>query len=169
MLIALVGYMGSGKTTVGQLLANRLNIPCIDLDSEIEKREGKLISEIFRTQGESEFRRIESAVLQNILDEFATGIIATGGGTPCFFNQMQELNERCVTVYLECSANTLAARLSTSTQNRPMLSLIHDIDTHLQDRLPCYLSAHHIVSGEMAIEDLLVRIERIWEENNPEL
>jgi shikimate kinase len=161
MLVALVGYMGSGKTTIGRAIANRLCVPFIDLDAEIEKQEGKLISEIFRTKGESEFRHIESNVLHSMLTAHSTGIIATGGGTPCFFNQMEELNKHCITIYLECSLETLLHRLANSADERPLLSTLTDREAHFLERVACYAKAQHIVNADDSLTEILNQMEQL--------
>ena len=92
MRIALVGYMGSGKSTVGKLLSERMSIPFIDLDKVIETREGKTIAALFGEKGETYFRQLESNALIEILSQNTPFILATGGGTPCFLDHMHLLN-----------------------------------------------------------------------------
>lgn len=163
MLVALVGYMGSGKTTIGHALANRLGVSFIDLDVAIEQQAGKRIKEIFSSEGESEFRRIESEVLQQLLNAQSTGILATGGGTPCFFNQIEKLNNRCTTIYLQCSLETLHQRLAPSAEERPLLSTLKDVEAHFLERVAYYEKAQHTVQADGTPEDILARIEKIIE------
>jgi shikimate kinase len=160
--IALVGYMGSGKSTMGRLLAKQMNIPFIDLDERIELVEGTSVADIFITKGEAYFRALESAMLTEILVREKSYVLATGGGTPCFFQQMQLLNERCVTVYLRCSSSVLQARLIDSSQSRPVLSnLSHGISEHLMEREKIYSQAQIIVNGELPILGLSQYIQRL--------
>ena len=161
MRIALIGYMGCGKSTAGKLLAERLNLPFIDLDKEIEHREGKSIPEIFAQQGEAGFRERESAALNHALAGTTDFILSVGGGTPCFFNNMETLNIRCLTVYLSCRASTLVKRIADTEDERPLLTSIESIETHLNQRAPYYEKAHHTISSELPIEDVVEQLERL--------
>ena len=119
--IFLIGYMGAGKTTLGKVLAMRMNLSYIDTDHYIENRYHKKISEIFATEGEGHFREIEHRILLEV-SEFENIVVSTGGGTPCFNNNMNIMNDLGTTVYLETSAEELAARLKVSKNVRPILS-----------------------------------------------
>ena len=107
--IFLVGYMGAGKTTLGRALANELGIPFIDLDNYIEKRYCKTISQIFAEKGEEEFRNIERRMLHEV-GEFEDVIISTGGGTPCFFDNIEYMNGQGTTVFLDVPVERLFIR-----------------------------------------------------------
>lgn len=111
--------MGSGKTTVGKKLAQRLGYHFIDMDREIEKKEQKKIAEIFSELGEAHFRNLETQWLENF--SLNNTIISTGGGTPCFNDNMKRMNELGTTVYLNMSASALAHRLFQANQDRPLL------------------------------------------------
>jgi shikimate kinase len=149
--IALIGYMGSGKTTVGRLLAGQMNLPFIDLDECIELQENISITEIFQNKGEAYFRKIESEILQRILNSEEKFVLATGGGTPCFFDQIDLLNKHCTTVYLQCTSAAIEKRLAQSPDNRPLLSnLSVTIHQHLNERLETYVQAKIIVNGELS-------------------
>jgi shikimate kinase len=153
--IALIGYMGSGKTTVGRLLAAQMNLPFIDLDQRIELQEGMSITDIFRNKGEAHFRKIESELLIEILNTEEKFVLATGGGTPCFFDQIDLLNEQCTTVYLQCAFSEIERRLAESPNNRPMLSnLSVSIHDHLRERIKTYYQAKIIVDGELPATSL---------------
>jgi shikimate kinase len=116
----LIGYMGSGKTTVGKLLAKELNLQFIDMDLFIENRFRKSISAIFEEKGEAGFREIERKALHEITD-FENVVISTGGGLPCFFDNMDVMNKTGTTIYLKISVEELANRLKNGKQKRPLI------------------------------------------------
>ena len=118
--IFLIGYMGAGKTTLGKMLAQRMNLSYIDTDHYIEKRYHKKVSEIFASEGEERFREIEHRILLEI-SEFEDVIVSTGGGLPCFNDNMSIMSKLGTTVYLETSEEELAARLEVSKNVRPVL------------------------------------------------
>lgn len=112
--------MGSGKTTVGKQLAKRMDLQFVDVDSFIENRYHKSISAIFEEKGEAAFREIERKTLLEIID-FENVVISTGGGLPCFFDNMDVMSQSGVTVYLKVSVEKLAERLRTGKQKRPLI------------------------------------------------
>ena len=118
--IILIGYMGSGKTTVGRALAKELGLPFYDLDWYIENRMRKKVSQIFAEQGEEGFRRIEHNMLHEVA-EFENVVISCGGGTPCFFDNMEYMNQQADTVYLKASPEVLYAHLQMGKGVRPLL------------------------------------------------
>ena len=118
--IYLIGYMGAGKTTLGKTLAQQMNLNYIDTDHFIENRYRKKIRDIFATEGEYRFREIEHRILLEI-SEFEDIVISTGGGFPCFNNNMVIMNNTGITVYLEASVEELTARLDASKNVRPVL------------------------------------------------
>lgn len=118
--IFLIGYMGSGKTTVGKQLAKKLNLQFIDMDLFIENRYRKRISDIFEEKGEAAFRELERKTLLEIKD-FENVVISTGGGLPCFFDNMDIMNQSGTTVYLKASVEKLTERLKTGKQKRPLI------------------------------------------------
>ncbi len=143
MKILLLGYMGSGKSTVGQHLAEVLNIPFHDLDQEITNKTGKTISEIFKNKGELFFRKLEFQILNDVLESKNSFVMALGGGTPCYGNVMQQLKERndVLTIFLNVSLPELTERLFPERKNRPLIAhletkeLLHDfIRKHLFER-----------------------------------
>ena len=105
--IFLIGYMGAGKTTVGKALAKSMDLSFIDLDVYIENRFRKQISSIFAEKGEDGFRKIEQNMLHEVSD-FEDCVISTGGGTPCFFDNMEYMKQHGTTVYLQVSVDELA-------------------------------------------------------------
>ena len=153
--IFLIGYMGSGKTTVGQLLATQLGYSFIDMDNHIEGKLFKSVSQIFTELGEDQFRLLERQCLHEVA-EFDQVVISTGGGVPCFFDNMEYMNKQGVTVYLKLSSADLAERLEQSHANkRPLLAnrkgeeLLHFISEELVKREPFYSQAAFSVSGEI--------------------
>lgn len=118
--IFLVGYMGAGKTTVGKRLSRLAGLSFIDLDYYIEGRYHKSVSDLFAEKGEEAFREIERKMLHEIA-EFEDVLISTGGGTPCFFDNMQFMNSHGKTIYLEVSVDELASRLEICKHTRPVL------------------------------------------------
>ena len=135
--------MGSGKTTVAKKLASALKYKFVDLDEEIVKEAKKTIAEIFEKQGEDSFRKREQTALHNTAN-LKNVVIATGGGAPCFFDNMEWMNREGVTVYLEAPAGLLYHRLVNEKEKRPLLRKLNEIELmehiheHLAQREPFY-------------------------------
>lgn len=146
--IFLIGYMGSGKTTLGRALSQATGMQFIDLDEYIENRYRMSISDIFSLHGEAAFRQREQAMLTEVAD-FEDVIIACGGGTPCFYDNMELMNRRGTTVLLEASHARLSERLSAARSKRPLIAAMTDeeldayIRSALSARMPHYGKAHH--------------------------
>ena len=145
--IFLIGYMGSGKTTLGKKLANKLDLPFIDTDEEIVKQIGMSITEYFGEHGEAAFRELEREQLHKFADSYA--VISTGGGAPCFFDNMDWIKANGYAVYLQMSPKALFDRLSQSKlHKRPILigkspeELRVFIEEKLTEREPYYSQAH---------------------------
>ncbi len=147
--IILIGYMGAGKTTLGKVLARELNLEFIDLDWYIENRFHQSVNQLFATRGEEGFRRIERNMLHEVA-EFENVIISSGGGTPCFFDNMEYMNQQGLTVYLKASPETLRAHLRMGKQKRPLVAQKNDeeldafIHESLNKREPFYNQARLI-------------------------
>ncbi len=160
--IFLIGYMGAGKTTVGRQLSRRLNLSLIDLDQFIEQRYNKSISQIFAEKGEEKFREIESRVLDEI-SEFENVVISTGGGVPCFFNNMERMNKAGTTIYLKTSPEELTKRLEVCKNSRPLIAnkskeeLEIFITENLRKREPFYGQAVIVFSAEQMLTDTDVK------------
>ena len=143
MRIFLLGFMGSGKSHSGRHLAEKFEMSFIDLDDYIEAKEGRTIREIFEKEGEDYFRKIEKECLHEMKEKEMT-IISTGGGTPCFFDNIKWMNENGITVFLETSVEIIANRLSDEMQKRPLLKdfskeeLKNFIEKKLAERNPFY-------------------------------
>ena len=118
--IVLIGYMGSGKTTVGKALGKERGLPLYDLDWYIESRMRKKVSQIFAERGEEGFRVIERNMLHEVA-EFEDVVISCGGGTPCFFDNMDYLNSQAQVVYLRCEPEVLRKHLLMGKGDRPLL------------------------------------------------
>ena len=153
MKIILLGYMGSGKSTVGKALANELKLSFVDLDHAIENEIGMSIRDFFEASGELKFRRLENEVLKKVLRENSDMILSTGGGTPCYGNNLDLLKSTSNTkvFYLKASIKTLTERLLSEKDTRPLIESIGDNDLpefigkHLFERSNFYLQAHHVV------------------------
>lgn len=147
--VFLIGYMGSGKTTVGRRLEDEIWLPFRDLDRIIEKVEGRSIADIIRTDGEGRFREIERDMLDELL-QMLPGVVACGGGTPCFFDNMEKMKRAGTVVHLRLSPALLADRLRDEMAARPLLdgvgtgSLEAYITGHLAERETFYRQAHII-------------------------
>ena len=146
--IILVGYMGSGKTTVGKALSKETGMMFYDLDWYIESRMHTTVSKLFSERGEEAFRQIEYNMLHEVA-EFEDVIISCGGGTPCFFDNMDYLNQQGDVVYLKCEPETLYKHLLMGKVERPLIKgkspeeLIAYITNHLAEREPFYSRAKH--------------------------
>ena len=128
MRIFLVGFMGSGKSYTGKRLAKLLNFDFIDLDNYIETKTQSTITEIFTIYGEDKFRKIEQNTLHSIVKEQEAAIIVScGGGTPCFFDNMQWMNQHGITIYLDTPVSVLMQRLKPGIINRPLLRNKSDV------------------------------------------
>lgn len=148
--IIIIGYMGSGKTTVGHALSQDLGLPFYDLDWYIETRMHRTVKQIFDEKGEEGFRKIEHNLLHEVA-EFEDVIISCGGGTPCFFDNIDYINRQGETVYLKCTTDVLYKHLKMGKTVRPLLlnktpdEVKTFIEAQLKQREPFYAKAKHIV------------------------
>lgn len=146
--------MGCGKTTIGRWAGRKAGIPFLDLDEWIEEKGGRTIPEIFAQLGEAKFREIENQALKKVLEIEGDLIISCGGGTPCFFDNMDLMNAGGTTIYLQLSADTLVSRLSHAKKERPLLNgpeQIRKFVTETLDRRESfYLQAQVILEGKEA-------------------
>ncbi|MGY5356027.1 shikimate kinase [Wenyingzhuangia sp. IMCC45467] len=152
MKLVLLGYMGCGKSAISNALSKSLNLKRIDLDDYIEARENKSIANIFADKGEIYFRKLETSCLQELLDNKEEFILSLGGGTPCFGNNMEIINQKSTSVYLSANIPTLVERLLPEKTKRPLIARISDdelaefIGKHLFERRHFYLQAKIAVS-----------------------
>lgn len=164
--IYLIGFMGSGKTAIGKVLANKLNLPFVDLDERIEKRTGMTIAELFSSFGEKEFRKVESSALFSLRSE-GDMVVSTGGGTPCFHDNMDIMNSSGMSIYLEVGQDVLLNRLLQDSEHRPLLSglskeeMQKSIQARLSGRLEYYMKATYVIDGELSIDDITSTIENM--------
>ncbi|MCJ7449823.1 MAG: shikimate kinase [Bacteroidales bacterium] len=124
-IVYIIGFMGSGKSTAGKKLAGKLGWAFIDLDKKIEEKSGKTISRIFSSDGEDFFRKIEAEVLKSMKNQTET-VISTGGGTPCYGDNMDFMLKTGVTIYLKRTPAQLKKRLAESSGKRPLIQDIPD-------------------------------------------
>ena len=172
--IILIGYMGAGKTTIGKALARRLGLPFYDLDWYIETRRHKSVSQLFGEVGEDGFRQIERNMLHEVA-EFENVVISCGGGTPCFFDNMDYMNRQAQVVYLKATPQVLFSHLSMSRHERPLLKgksrdeLLAFIGEQLQRRSAFYEQARYVLDVSVldnvrtinsAIDHLLLLLEQ---------
>ena len=147
-MVYLIGYMGAGKTTISKLLANELHLPFYDTDQEIERKERRCVSEIFKKDGEFHFRMLETELLKNINQN---SIIACGGGLPIHNNNIGLINSKGISIYLKASNNYFFNRLKNEKKNRPLIAnktnkeLEVYIKKELQNRSPFYNLANHTI------------------------
>lgn len=122
MKLFLIGFMGCGKTHWGRELSEKLSVPFFDLDEKIVEQAGKPISQIFEEEGEEQFRLLEKEVLYLLTESHDTFIMATGGGTPCFYNNIDYLKKNGTVVWFNCSVECLYQRLVKEKDKRPIIS-----------------------------------------------
>ena len=152
MLIFLVGYMGAGKSSVGELLAAKLNYRFIDTDSWIENRCCKTISDIFEESGEASFREKEKECIEFLVDKNDI-VVATGGGLPCSNGLMDLMNELGEVVYLQASVPILTKRLFSDTTYRPLIK-----DVQSEDEMACLIN-EHLLEREIVYNSSMNKIE----------
>lgn len=147
MKVFLLGYMASGKTTIGKKLAKELGLSFVDLDQMIESRESKSVSDIFTDGGEALFRGVEMKYLKELIDVNSDMLISTGGGTPCFYDNMRDMNTSGLTIYLEMDAKSLTYRLMNAKGDRPLVNnigeeeLLEFVEQQMEERKYYYMEA----------------------------
>ncbi len=172
MIIVLLGYMGSGKTEIGRLLAEMLSYDFTDLDAHIEMEEGQSINAIFQEKGEIYFRKAETKHLKKLLEHANRTVLSLGGGTPCYSNNMELVNghDGSTSIYLKTSIATLAKRLKIQKADRPLIAHIETeeamtefIGKHLFERIPFYNLANTVIetddkSVQEVVESILLEL-----------
>jgi shikimate kinase len=152
MRIFLVGYMGSGKTKTAEALSKIFKYKAVDTDKLVVEKTGKTISSVFEIEGQEFFRDIERDVLRTTAKSDNI-IVSTGGGTPCYFDNMKWMNENGITIYIEANSGLLFHRLATSKAGRPLIEKLNDIELmeqitgHLAVRVPVYKQSNIIVNA----------------------
>lgn len=153
----LIGYMGCGKTTLGRAVARATGLDFIDLDAYIENRYHRSISALFAEHGEEGFRRIERSLLHEVAD-FENVIVACGGGTPCFFDNIEFMNSKGTTIFLQASQERIYERLCKARHKRPLIAVMSDdeirryVSDALGQRMPYYSRASLVFASDM-LED----------------
>lgn len=172
-LIYLTGMMGAGKSTFGRKLASWFSYPFVDLDVYIERLAGKHVREIFAEEGETYFREVEARALRDLPHAFSQAIVATGGGAPCFHNNMTFMKASGFTVFLDVPVAELVRRLQTSDlQERPLLAgksqeeLMEHLENILLRRKGVYQQAHLLFDGVRGQVDALGQAARNFLEAN---
>lgn len=151
--IILLGYMGCGKSTVGQLLAKHLELPFVDLDDYLSEIHGRSVPNLFLEHGEIGFRKLEKTALYDLLASTQSSVLSLGGGTPCYANNMQSVIQSTpYTFYLSPSISTLCSRLYSEKDHRPMISHLTSEDKlqefvakHIFERKLFYEQANHLL------------------------
>lgn len=168
--IFLIGYMGAGKTTAGRELAKELELDFIDLDHFIQARYQKTVNQLFQEVGEDEFRNIERNMLKEV-GEFENVVISSGGGTPCFFDNIEYMNQSGITIYLKATPEALSSRLNLCKDKRPLIKdkdedeLYKFVLASLVKREPFYSKAKIIFETEELVtrEDVKKYVQQIIE------
>ncbi len=160
--VFLWGMPACGKSTVGPLLADKLNYNFYDLDEVIEKEEKASIDKIFSEKGEQYFRAAEKKYLQGLFSNKDRIVLATGGGTPCFHDNATYMNTNGISIYLDTEVNILASRLLKSKAKRPLLDQVKDLEetlvNTLNERRKNYLQASHVVHVGDEYPDVIVKM-----------
>ena len=168
MIVVLLGYMGSGKSTVGQILAEKLDTNFLDLDAYIEQKQQATISEIFNSKGEIFFRKVESEAVKQLCNHSESLVLALGGGTPCYSDTMQFLvnHPNVVTVVLNISIKNVSERLISEKAKRPLIANLKNEDIpefiakHLFERSFYYNQAEiGIQTDSLSVAEIVATIQ----------
>ena len=165
MKVFLIGFMGSGKSYWGRKLSEKLTLPFFDLDEQIESNEGKKISQIFAEEGEEYFRLLEKDTLHIISESHDSFIMATGGGTPCYFNNIEFMNKMGTAVWINTPIELLHERLMKDKAHRPLIKNLDDaqlkgfIIKKFSDRKIYYEQAEIVVEeNEKSLEKIVEKL-----------
>jgi shikimate kinase len=167
MRVFLIGFMASGKSSVGKKLAKKIKLPFVDLDNYIEEQYNTTISLLIPDKGIDKFREIEKQALETLINKNKNILISTGGGTPCYFDNMKLMNDSGLTIYLEVDITTLVYRLMNAKQNRPLIvsksreNLSFYVKGLLNKRLRYYKQAKYIINGNVC-KNILSELERLY-------
>lgn len=166
MRIFLIGFMGSGKTTLGKQLSEKLGLPFIDLDERIETAAGMKINDIFSKKGEEFFRKLEAVRLREVIEEEENMILACGGGTPCYYDNITFINATGISIWLNTPKEVMADRLLKEAGHRPLVNglsaekLTEFIEDRLEQRLAYYSQATLTVDpSSISIDSLVQQIK----------
>ncbi|WP_035588420.1 shikimate kinase [Hippea jasoniae] len=162
MNVVLVGFMGAGKTTIARILAKKKNLRFVDTDKLIEKETGLTIKEIFKIKGEDYFRDLERQIIDRYLLFCNNCVIATGGGMPCFFNNMEKLKKIGFVIYVNVDFDRIVKRVGDSNR-RPLFSNLSEAKRLFNERIKCYHKADFVVDGNKEKEEVVQTIEKlVW-------
>jgi shikimate kinase len=163
MKIVIVGYMGSGKTLISKILAQKLNEKHLDIDELLEKKEGFSIKEIFKNKGEIYFRKAEHNLFNELINSKDSFVLSLGGGTPCYYDNHEKLkNNDVFSIYLKANVETLANRLLNEKKTRPLISsfsvaeLSEYIAKHLFERNYFYSQSKYTINVDSKSPDEVV-------------
>ncbi len=165
MNVVLIGYMASGKSTLGRILAKKINYDFIDLDDYIEEKEKRSVSDIFKSKGEIYFRKMETLYLKELLNNKTKLVLSLGGGTPCYSNNMDFIRNitNVKSIYLKASIPTLVARLKKEKSKRPLIAHIETdelltefIGKHLFERSHFYNLSEITITSDNKTEDGII-------------
>lgn len=164
MKLIFLGYMASGKSTIGKIVAEKLSLPSLDLDHYIEEKEQMSISDIFQNKGEIYFRQAEHRYLKTLLASEEDFVLSLGGGTPCYAGNMNLMgNSDAKTVYLRAGVGTLVGRLEQERENRPLVASLKPDDLaeyvakHLFERNPYYMEADYQIGIDGKPIDTIIK------------
>ena len=164
--IFIIGMPGSGKSTIGELLADKLGLPFFDLDEVIVEQEGASVSSIFEVEGEKYFREVESENLKDVTGQNESFVMATGGGSPCYHSGMEWMNEHGTTVFIDVSPEVLIERTSRQ-KDRPLLKANprERVNQLYAERIHIYQKAQiHVQAEGLSVEEL---VEQLREKLDP--
>ena len=162
MKIFLIGFMGSGKTYWGRLLSQKLSIPFFDLDEQVTEHTGKTIVDIFATEGEEYFRMQETELLHIISESHDAFVMACGGGSPCYFNNIEYMNSSGTTVWINTPLETLFTRLIGEKDKRPLIKTLSDdqlksfINRKFADRKIYYEQADAVINEDPPVLEHII-------------
>ena len=164
-VIFILGFMGSGKSTIGRLLGDQINYDFVDQDEHIEAKDRRSIAEIFYQEGESYFRTVEARALLDVSDS-SCKIISLGGGTPCYMNNMLMINKKGYSIFLHIDAEALSQRLYPEREKRPLISnVVNEDELHqfikvkLEERNPYYMKADITINADLKPEEVVKLIK----------
>ena len=161
--------MGCGKTSTAKILASKLNFRFLDMDEMLESKYRISIADLFLKYDEQVFRKLEQKILRQTF-LFQNTVISTGGGTPCFEDNIKEINQNGTSIYLKVRPEVLHNRISDSSRPRPILQKtpkekrLQYIKSLLKEREKYYLLANHVVRGENLEADKLIELLKPWQE-----
>lgn len=165
MKIYLIGMPGSGKSTLGKILAAQLQFLFIDLDEEIVKKSNKPVNEIFEEEGEEYFRKMEATLLRELTQHQDSFVMATGGGTPCFFDNSGYINSEGISIFLNIPLSEIQDRLlKKGLEERPLLRKIsadqldRSMQQKLEERIHFYKKAHVEFNHDATAEDIITKL-----------